>query len=357
MSVDAKLDALLNDPQTPDSLKADLLKAALERDTARAAQDHETRRAKWSTPLIIALTGLITMAGNLGVGYFTGIYETSNAVTLETLQSELDARTQVQNNQLTQELERLKAELAEKANNAAALQQLRAREREFQYKMLEQQLALKATDLEVADDELAQRRAQTLLFLVDIGALSELKADELRRYADKKDVPALVISGPTSGPDDPDDRIQQMRAVAAAPVEAYPALFEQYRGDELLLGTLGKAAFRNEAHDWTIRALEQAKLVESSKVWQGSYPYLIGAYMLEGRREDAAVAMDEMFGQIKADYGYLTWPSQISNLMRDFGSIREAGSLPDADRSILSKIIGELEEILIEKQGHREKPG
>ena len=162
MSVDTQLYVILDDPRIPESARIEAYKARLAYETATAAQEHETRRGRWSTPLIIALTGLITMAGNLGVGYFTGLYETSNAVTLETLQSELDNRATVQNNQLTQELERLKAELAQEASNAAALQELRAKEREFQYKILEQQLALASSDAEVPEEVLAQRRAKVV---------------------------------------------------------------------------------------------------------------------------------------------------------------------------------------------------
>ena len=347
MSVDAKLDALLNDPQTPDGLKADLLKAALERDTARAAQDHETRRAKWSTPLIIALTGLITMAGNLGVGYFTGVYETSNAVTLDTLQSELDRRATEQTAQLTQELETLKAELAEKASNAAALQQLRAKEREFQYKILEQQLALASADTSVPEEVLAQRRAKVLLFLVEIDALSELNPEKLRSYAEAGNVPALVSTQPARP--SADDNIEMMGKIRVAPVEDYPALFERHRGDELMLGTLGKAAFRNEKYDWVIKALEQARLVQSSKVWQSGYPFLIGTYMLTGETDKVSAATEEMFREIDAEYGYLTWPSQLGRLLSDFGDVRALEGMDATKRALISGTMDRIEEALAER--------
>ena len=352
MSVDAKLDALLDDPNTPDGLKADLLKVALERDTARAAQDHETRRAKWSTPLIIALTGLITMAGNLGVGYFTGIYETSNAVTLETLQSELDARAQVQNNQLTQELETLKAELAEKASNAAAIQQLRAKEREFQYKILEQQLALASADASVPEEILAQRRAKVLLFLIEIDALTELNAEQLRKYASEGDVPALVSTRPAST--GADDNLKQMEQIRLAPADDYPTLFERHSGDELMLGWLGRAAFRNKEYEIVVQALERAQVVEVSKVWQGAYPFLIGAYMHQGKVSEAAAATERMFEQIEEDYGYLTWPSQLATLLRDFGDVAAMEGLSDADKATIDGAVERIEAILIEKRASNE---
>jgi len=61
----------------------------------------------------------------------------------------------------------------------------------------------------------------------------------------------------------------------------YLLLFPKYQKDELALANLGEAAFVRGDYSWTIRFLEQAKKIQSSKVWMNKYPFLAAAYWLE----------------------------------------------------------------------------
>ncbi|OCP05795.1 MULTISPECIES: hypothetical protein [unclassified Ensifer] len=90
----------------------------------------EGSRSRWSTPLAVALTGLITLTGNFIFDYL-------------------------------------------RADNQASIAAISARQ-QFQYKILEKELADKKTEVE---------RAKVLLFLVRIGVLDQLNQPEIEKIA------------------------------------------------------------------------------------------------------------------------------------------------------------------------------
>ncbi len=125
----------------------------------------EARRFIWSTPLVAALAGLLTLSATFVFDRLRGVEETTNTITIQEVKTELEASEA-----------RLKQQLDERSAESEAERSARAEERQFQYKIVEQLLL--ETDLLEVD------RARTLLFLARAGVLTELNTDELSRMAE-----------------------------------------------------------------------------------------------------------------------------------------------------------------------------
>ena len=95
---------------------------------------------------------------------------------------------------------------------------------------------------------------------------------------------------------------------------------------------MGERAFEERRYDWAIRSLEQARSVQSSGVWQSSYPYLIGSYLAVGRKQDAQRAIEELNkeinGAIERRDGYLGSYNALGVVLANFGRVRERYSNP-----------------------------
>jgi uncharacterized protein YlzI (FlbEa/FlbD family) len=118
----------------------------------RATKDLENKKFWHNTPLVVTLVGTISIFANGAVAYFQSMRNTSNTITLK----------------------QVEAELAASEKRIEAKHQDSKEEREFAFKIIEQQLAT-STD--------AASRAEVLLFLVRAGILNSLDRVELEKMA------------------------------------------------------------------------------------------------------------------------------------------------------------------------------
>lgn len=123
-----------------------------EREKDEAARQTEKRRFWHNTPLVIALTGTITIAAN---ALSSAFLDRQGAQSKETLT-------------------RIEAALAEQGKGADANRQASNEERQFAFRVIEQELA-KSNDM--------AERAGVLLFLVRSGILNGLNRQELEQMA------------------------------------------------------------------------------------------------------------------------------------------------------------------------------
>lgn len=103
----------------------------------------------------------------------------------------------------------------------------------------------------------------------------------------------------------------------------FEQMFPEVRTNELELSRLGEEAFDNRDYAWAIKFLEQARTVSSSGVWQSSFPYLIGSYLILGQPTKATTSLDEMFRRIDEPFGYLTNATTLGFLVNNFGKVRK----------------------------------
>lgn len=100
-------------------------------------------------------------------------------------------------------------------------------------------------------------------------------------------------------------------------------LFADYQRDEVALANLGEAAFLRGNYDWTIKFLEQARLVQVSKVWMSEYPYLAAAYLLgPGDDQKFAASLEEMLHQMEVPNTYLHHNVTIGFALEKLNNIR-----------------------------------
>lgn len=123
--------SFLRDASLSDDLKKFLVEKSLQNEAAAWTNKFELKKWRWSTPLVIALTGVITIGANFTVDYLKGTSDANR-----------------------------------KAETAA---------REFQYRVVERELT---------QDKPEKDRARVLLFLVRSGVLGGLDAKELRQMAE-----------------------------------------------------------------------------------------------------------------------------------------------------------------------------
>lgn len=209
-----KEDDIFSDQELDGTTKATLLQAlwAREGEQRRLSLEenrfsHEKRGAKWSTPLAIALTGVITIAANLLVSWVLASQSGSQAITQLELQGAIDgalasqsAAQVIDQTQLEAALSfALAAEDGARAENAANLS--------FQYEIMRTELSRFSQD----DPEANLKRGQALLFLTRAGLLKGLNVEFLSQTAERAitaaggDVTTLpipnlgtTITGPTS---------------------------------------------------------------------------------------------------------------------------------------------------------------
>jgi hypothetical protein len=124
-------------------------------------------------------------------------------------------------------------------------------------------------------------------------------------------IASYSLVGSKTHPELPDPRDSHTLATGTLD---YQSLFDKAKLNELELANLGEAAFSRRDYDWTIRFLEQARLVQHSKVWMRSYPYLAASYVLanndtaqfEKTLEDMLAAMT-----VPATYLYHAYPRSL----------------------------------------------
>jgi hypothetical protein len=118
----------------------------------------------------------------------------------------------------------------------------------------------------------------------------------------------------------------------------FATLFADYRGDEVALANLGEAAFLRGNYDWTIKFLEQARLVQTSKVWMNEYPYLAAAYLLgPNDSQKFAATLEEMLRQMEVPNTYLHRGVTIGFAMEKLNNVRR--SVPVQYRRVVDTTI------------------
>ena len=174
MSESAAVDLLraqleLESGATPESLqrRLDLLgriTAQLNADRDFALKDRDAKvttwQAKLNTPLVIALTGILTIAANFAVAYMTKDQDTAAQV----LVANENARLTAENSTLT-------ADLTDAQATANQQRTLQARDLEFQYTMIDRIMSSVAVG-DMTEKELEIQRARQLEFLRKLNLLS-----------------------------------------------------------------------------------------------------------------------------------------------------------------------------------------
>lgn len=138
-------------------------------------RSHELEVRKWwhSTPLAVALTGLIAIGANFAVDYAKKEQDFTQLLTQAEFKTQILAIEERNKAARDAELAKLQQELTENSANAEAIRAAKAQELQFQYKIVEQLLQ--------SGGEID--RAKSLLFLVRAGVLTELNAAEIEKMA------------------------------------------------------------------------------------------------------------------------------------------------------------------------------
>jgi hypothetical protein len=192
---DRDLDFISND-KIPESIRASYIQTLSKQKEIEEANRIEHMRVKlearkfiWNTPIVAALSGLITLTAAQLFGLFTANQAARNAVTLAQVQSELkksetnlsqqlQEQSQTRASELQKSEKRLSQQLQEQSRKSSAELENLARERAFEYEIVKQELANPA--------KTNAQRAEVLLFLARAGVLSTLKEDALEKMAQEQ---------------------------------------------------------------------------------------------------------------------------------------------------------------------------
>lgn len=125
---------------------------------------------------------------------------------------------------------------------------------------------------------------------------------------------------------------------------AFDAMFNNYQRDELALGNLGEDAFLKGNYTWTIKYLEQARAIQSSKVWMDKYPFLAAAYLL-GNNDEVRFkeTLDEMLNDMSIPNTYLSHPAPIGFVLTKLNTVRRL--VPDSDKSVIDELISQIQSL------------
>jgi len=169
--MEREIQELIVKEDIPESIRIALLDWEIKSTSEKASQSLEQKKfeldekkSKWNAPFVAALSGLITLTATFVFDKFTRSDEFANTVTLEELKQEIASSEA-----------RLKHQLEEKNTKTVAEIEALAKEREFQYKIVTDELADK--------NKSNVQRAAVLLFLARAGVLSTLNVDELKQMA------------------------------------------------------------------------------------------------------------------------------------------------------------------------------
>jgi tetratricopeptide (TPR) repeat protein len=100
--------------------------------------------------------------------------------------------------------------------------------------------------------------------------------------------------------------------------------FLDNQGDEASLALLGEKAFAQKDFECVITFFEQAKRVQSSKVWERDYPYLAAAYLLaRGNRQLFEETLKEMISEMRRNNSYLHHGGPIGQALQNLTYVRQ----------------------------------
>lgn len=101
------------------------------------------------------------------------------------------------------------------------------------------------------------------------------------------------------------------------------ALLQRYAGDEVTLAQLGEQAFAKQDYQWTVKYLEQARAVQSSKVWERDYPYLATAYLLtNGDEQRFESTLQDMLAEMRLNNSFLHHSTAIGIALSNLSDAR-----------------------------------
>lgn len=119
------------------------------------------------------------------------------------------------------------------------------------------------------------------------------------------------------------DAVFASYSIATALDPHYQPLFLQYQANEAMLAQLSEEAFSRLDYAWTIKFLDQARAVESSRVWQRDYPLLAAAELLgNGDRNSFKSTLQEMLAAMRLNSSYLHHSATIGFVLQNLSNIR-----------------------------------
>jgi hypothetical protein len=148
--------------------------AAQKAEETKESLNFERKKFWHNTPLMLALVGTISVFANGLVAYVMAARTASDTVTLEQLKSQLKDSEERSRSERERQLTELKQQLAQQSADAEAKRSATKDERDFEFRIMERELA--KTDVPV-------ERANVLLFLVRVGVITTLKRVELEKIA------------------------------------------------------------------------------------------------------------------------------------------------------------------------------
>ncbi|UWZ84231.1 carboxypeptidase-like regulatory domain-containing protein [Occallatibacter riparius] len=99
--------------------------------------------------------------------------------------------------------------------------------------------------------------------------------------------------------------------------------FQAFQGDEAALATLAEKAFSRQSYDCTITYLEQARKVQSSRVWERDYPLLAASYLLARKdRGQFKATLQEMLGEMRRPNSFLHHEPAIGFALANITNVR-----------------------------------
>jgi hypothetical protein len=119
----------------------------------------------------------------------------------------------------------------------------------------------------------------------------------------------------------------------------YQKSFDAARTNELQLGQFGQQAFLQGDYKWSIKFLEQARSIQTNRVWQTNYPFLGGSYLLLGDRNRAQDTFNEMLRSL-VGRSYISLDQPRYLLLHNLAIVR--AKVSPADQPYLSAIINKV---------------
>jgi hypothetical protein len=107
------------------------------------------------------------------------------------------------------------------------------------------------------------------------------------------------------------------------PVAEHCESFQEFQGDEAALATLAEKAFSRQSYDCTVTYLEQARKVQSSRVWEKDYPLLAASYLLAKKdRSQFKATLQEMLGEMRRPDSFLHHEPTIGFALANITNVR-----------------------------------
>jgi hypothetical protein len=99
--------------------------------------------------------------------------------------------------------------------------------------------------------------------------------------------------------------------------------FQEFQGDEAALATLAEKAFSRQSYDCTVTYLEQARKVQSSRVWERDYPLLAASYLLARKdRSQFKATLQDMLGEMRRPNSFLHHEPTIGFALANITNVR-----------------------------------